>query len=77
VILDIGLPDMTGHNLARALRQFPETSGARLIAVSGYGQDADRRASLEAGCNAHLTKPVDLKRLKELLDGVAPRSRRA
>jgi PAS domain S-box-containing protein len=59
VLCDIGLPEMDGFAVANALRRNPETAGARLIAVTGYGQEADRRRALEAGFNEHLTKPVD------------------
>jgi CheY-like chemotaxis protein len=57
---------MDGYAVARALRRDPSTAGARLIAVSGYGMDEDRKRSEEAGFELHLTKPVrpaDLQRL--------------
>ncbi|MCA1855239.1 hybrid sensor histidine kinase/response regulator [Massilia oculi] len=62
VLLDIGLPDMSGHELGRALARLQRDSGrvpSALIAVSGYGQEQDRRMSREAGFAAHLAKPVD------------------
>lgn len=59
VLLDIGLPDMDGWELARALRAESAIGDAKLIAISGYGQAADRRRSREAGIDRHLTKPVD------------------
>jgi two-component system CheB/CheR fusion protein len=59
VLLDIGLPDMTGYDVARELRSRPRLREAALIAVTGYGQPADRRRSREAGIDHHLTKPVD------------------
>jgi signal transduction histidine kinase/CheY-like chemotaxis protein len=61
-LIDIGLPVMDGYELARQLRgsgYLPD--GARLIAVTGYGQDTDRRRSREAGFDAHLVKPVDVE----------------
>ena len=58
ILLDIGLPDMSGHVLAAALRRLPCCAGAALVAVSGYGQEQDRRMSREAGFAAHLVKPV-------------------
>ncbi len=68
-IVDIGLPDMDGYEVARRLRK-----GARghikLIALTGYGQDRDQRRAYEAGFDVHLTKPVDALRLREAL-GVA------
>ncbi len=67
VLLDIGLPGLDGYGVARVLRQSPETESALLIAVSGYGQDEDRRRSREAGFDQHLTKPVDFDVLTALL----------
>jgi PAS domain S-box-containing protein len=66
-MLDIGLPEMDGHELARRLRAQPETANAVLIAVTGYGQENDRRQALAAGFDHHLTKPVDLKKLSSIL----------
>jgi len=58
VVLDIGLPDMDGYAVARALRARPQTAGAVLIAVTGYGQPSDRERALAAGFDHHLAKPV-------------------
>jgi len=58
ILLDIGLPDMSGHALAEALRQLPGCADCALVAVSGYGQEQDRRMSQQAGFAAHLVKPV-------------------
>jgi CheY-like chemotaxis protein len=71
-LLDIGLPEIDGNELARRLRAQPETAHSVLIAVSGYGQEQDRRAALEAGFSAHLVKPVDIEALTALLAGVRP-----
>jgi len=68
ILLDIGLPGIDGFRLARKLRSLPETSGARLIAVSGYGQDRDREMSRAAGFDLHLVKPVDPQRLTAAID---------
>src|SRR4029077_18414403 len=57
-ILDIGLPSMNGLELARQLREIDSTRMIRLIALSGYGQQADFTASSEAGFDLHLVKPV-------------------
>ena len=59
VLLDIGLPGMDGYEVARRLRQDENLRGLTLIAVSGYGQESDRRRSNEAGFDQHLVKPVD------------------
>ncbi len=66
VLLDIGLPGMDGYEVARAMRRGGQTE-LRLIAVTGYGQDEDRRLSHEAGFDAHLTKPVDIRLLEQHL----------
>jgi signal transduction histidine kinase len=67
VLCDLGLPGMNGYEVATALRKDPTTSSARLIAVTGYGRDEDRRRSKEAGFDLHLTKPVDPAQLQALL----------
>jgi CheY-like chemotaxis protein len=66
ILLDIGLPGMDGYELARELRRIKKD--ALLIALTGYGQDKDRRKAREAGFDHHLTKPVDLDGLNALLD---------
>ena len=66
-LLDIGLPDMDGNELARCLRSQPETANAILIAITGYGQEADRKRSIGAGFDYHLVKPVDMKKLAAIL----------
>ncbi|MDB5806517.1 MAG: sensor hybrid histidine kinase [Betaproteobacteria bacterium] len=65
VLLDIGLPGMNGYELARELRGI--TSNVLMIALTGYGQDRDRKQAKEAGFDHHLTKPVDLANLSALL----------
>jgi CheY-like chemotaxis protein len=62
-LLDIGLPGMDGYELARRLRAQPATEHALLVAITGYGQDSDRRLSMEAGFDKHLVKPIDLDTL--------------
>jgi signal transduction histidine kinase/CheY-like chemotaxis protein len=70
VLLDIGLPRMDGYEVARRLRQDPAHAGMTVIAMTGYGQEEDRRRSKEAGFDRHLVKPIDfdalLDELKEL-----------
>jgi signal transduction histidine kinase/DNA-binding response OmpR family regulator len=66
VLLDIGLPGMNGYEVARQMRQDPELQPAYLIALTGYGQDADRLRSRDAGFDHHLVKPVGPEVLPEL-----------
>jgi DNA-binding response OmpR family regulator len=63
VLCDIGLPGMDGYAVAGALRQIPETGAARLIAVTGYGRESDKRRALESGFDLHLVKPVNAQTL--------------
>jgi len=66
-LLDIGLPDMNGYELARRLRQLPGGAARTLIATTGWGQQRDRERAFEAGFDHHLTKPIDIELLKPLL----------
>jgi CheY-like chemotaxis protein len=69
ILLDIGLPKLNGYE---AVRRIKEQSGGRnilLIALTGWGQEDDRRRSHEAGFHHHLTKPVDFPALQEMLAG--------
>lgn len=67
-ILDIGLPEMDGNELARQLRAGQETAHAFLVAVTGYGHEHDKLNSMAAGFDQHLVKPVDVSKLATLLD---------
>jgi CheY-like chemotaxis protein len=69
VLCDIGLPDIDGMEVARRLRAGGRLAGARFIALTGYGQAEDVRQALEAGFDAHLTKPINLDQLLALLGG--------
>ena len=66
VLLDLGLPSLDGYQVARNIRQegFNDTV---IIALSGYGQEEDRRRSREAGMDYHVTKPADVKTINELI----------
>jgi PAS domain S-box-containing protein len=66
-VLDIGLPKMDGYELARRLRRLHWPHGLRLIAVTGYGQNDDLRASTEAGFEHHLVKPIDPAELSRII----------
>ena len=59
-VVDIGLPDVDGYEVARRLRADPVLRGMTLIALTGYGQDADRKRALAAGFDSHLVKPLDM-----------------
>lgn len=67
ILLDIGLPRMDGYEVARRLRKQPGSKDVLLVALTGYGQDDDRRRCLEAGFNVHFVKPVDLDALRSAL----------
>ena len=67
VLLDIGLPGMDGYEVGRAVRQKPELDDVLLIALTGYGQEEDRRMSKEAGFDEHLTKPPSIDQMKAVL----------
>lgn len=67
VLLDIGLPGMNGYEVASRLRTEPRGEDAVIVAVSGYGQEEDRRRSRAAGFDHHLIKPVDHDALLSLL----------
>ena len=68
-LVDLGLPVMSGFELARRIRRNADLPRMRLVALSGYGQDSDIQASLEAGFDEHLTKPPDPERLEKLIKG--------
>jgi PAS domain S-box-containing protein len=67
IVLDIGLPDISGYEVSKRLRSQPEFERTPIVAVTGYGQLSDRRRSLEAGIDHHMTKPVDPEALQALL----------
>jgi signal transduction histidine kinase len=69
-LLDIGLPDFDGNELARRLRQLPQAADATLIAMTGYGRAQDREASAAAGFDHYLVKPVNTTQLTDLLAAV-------
>lgn len=67
ILLDIGMPKMDGFECARSIRAEPWATATFLIALTGWGQDEDKRRTLEAGFDRHLTKPVDPATLAEVL----------
>jgi PAS domain S-box-containing protein len=68
VLLDIGLPGMNGYDAAASIRAEPWSKTATLVALTGWGQDEDRRRSRDAGFDAHLVKPVSMEQLVEVLE---------
>ena len=69
--LDIGLPKMNGYDLARKLREDPETRRIVLVAVTGWGQDGDRKLAADAGFDIHLVKPVESSQIEAIFAGLA------
>lgn len=75
VVLDIGMPDLSGHEVARRIRGTAWGRETVLIAATGWGQDADLKKSGEAGFDVHLTKPLNLRKLKEVISEQLARRR--
>jgi CheY-like chemotaxis protein len=71
ILLDLGLPGLSGLDLARELRRHPEMAPVGLVALTGWGQEEDRRQTLDAGFDGHLTKPTDSETLERLLAEIA------
>jgi CheY-like chemotaxis protein len=74
VLLDIGLPDISGYEVAREIRALPGAGAATVIAVTGWGQSEDLRRAREAGIDFHVVKPADPEELLRLLAAAPPRS---
>lgn len=68
-LLDVGMPRMSGLEVARAIRRRPSGQRVTLIAVTGWGQERDRRTVLECGFDYHLTKPIQLEQIRTLIEG--------
>jgi CheY-like chemotaxis protein len=71
VFLDIGLPDLSGYDVARQLRNMPAGENALLVALTGWGTQEDRKRTSDAGFDRHLTKPAELAAVEELLRSAA------
>lgn len=67
VLLDIGMPDIDGHDVARRVRREPWSADMTLIALTGFGQEEDKLRATEAGFDFHLTKPIDPKDVDAIL----------
>ena len=75
-LLDIGLPEMNGYELARRLRDQPEAREIRLVALTGYGQAEDKERAWAAGFDDHLAKPADLRALQRTLAATSAKNSR-
>jgi CheY-like chemotaxis protein len=67
ILMDIGMPKLNGYDTTRQIRTLPSGKDVMIIALTGWGQPEDLRQSTEAGCSAHLVKPIDLAELERLL----------
>ena len=67
ILLDIGLPKLNGYEACRRIREQPWSKGMVIVALTGWGQDEDKRRSTEAGFNQHMVKPVEVDALAKLL----------
>ncbi|HVN45015.1 MAG TPA: PAS domain S-box protein [Steroidobacteraceae bacterium] len=74
LLLDIGLPDMDGYQLAAKVRATPWGRGAVLVAVTGWGQEQDRQRAVAAGFDQHLVKPISAETVEQLLQSLTPRT---
>ena len=71
VFMDIGMPSMDGYEVARRIRATPELAGTVLVALTGWGQQEDRRRSIDSGFDHHVVKPVDPLTLTQIVGGLA------
>ncbi len=74
ILMDIGLPRMSGYDAARAIRRERAARPPLIVALTGWGQPEDRRRSSEAGIDHHLVKPLDMERLRQILAPGLPRA---
>lgn len=71
ILMDVGMPHLNGYEATRRIRQTSDGTAVKIVALTGWGQETDRQRSLEAGCDAHLVKPVSLVDLNEVLSSLA------
>ena len=76
ILLDIGLPGLNGYEVAKQIRKQPALKNVVLIALTGYGQESDRQASMDAGFNHHLIKPARMEQVRKILASVALKERK-
>jgi len=74
VLLDIGLPEMDGYEVAKRIRQQPSLQNVVLVAITGYAQSTDRQRSQDVGFNAHLVKPVDFYELQQIVANISAKT---
>lgn len=77
MFVDIGMPQMTGYEVAQQIRRDPDLAGIRLVALTGYGREEDRTRVFAAGFDLHLTKPVNESQLRAVLASIVPARHRA
>jgi CheY-like chemotaxis protein len=70
ILMDVGMPKLNGYDATRQIRELPQGRNIYIVALTGWGQASDIASSFEAGCSAHLVKPVDFAALDELLAAV-------
>jgi CheY-like chemotaxis protein len=73
ITIDLGLPGMTGYELAQQLRQQPQFKSTYLAALSGHGEAAAKQRALDEGCDCHIIKPASVPQLQQLLADVGAR----
>lgn len=67
ILMDIGMPRLNGYEAARLIREQPWSRGTMLVALTGWGQEEDKRKATEAGFDKHFTKPLDPAELRKLI----------
>lgn len=67
ILMDVGMPKLNGYDATRRIRELPFGGDIMIVALTGWGQASDVACSIEAGCTAHLVKPVDFAELERLL----------
>ena len=71
ILMDVGMPHLNGYEAARRIRESSDRGEVKIVALTGWGQETDRQRSFEAGCDAHLVKPVSLDDLNKVLSSFA------
>jgi CheY-like chemotaxis protein len=74
ILMDVGMPRLNGYEATREIRRFTWGKNIRIVVLSGWGQEADRQLSQEAGCDDHLVKPVSLQDLQSVLNSLSTKA---